>query len=67
MQDRARGGCCCGLAGETETFEREHTEMIFEQRYRMVGGKQPVFNRGQRPRGGAALEGSSGGNMRGVK
>src|SRR4051812_41412210 len=29
MQNGASGSCSCGASGESETFQREHAEMVF--------------------------------------
>ena len=38
--------CGCGRSGfavQAEAFKRDHSELVFEQRYRIVSGVDPIF------------------------
>ncbi len=45
IEDRAGGSRGCGLAGQAEAFQRQHSKMIFQQRDGVVGGEDPVIER----------------------
>ncbi len=46
IKNGAGGGRGCRLAGEAEAFERQHSKMVFQQRDGVVGGEDPIVQRG---------------------
>ena len=48
VKDCSRCGSCRGFACQSEAFERQHAKMIFKQRDRVIGSKDPVVQRSLR-------------------
>ena len=45
VEDGARRGCRRGFAGQAKAFQRQHSEMIFQQRDGVVGSEDPIVER----------------------
>src|SRR5581483_7729299 len=45
MKNGASRRCRCRFSRQSEAFEGKHTEVIFQQRNRVIGGKHPVVQR----------------------
>ena len=45
IENRAGGRRRRGASGQAESLQRQHAEMIFQQRNRMVGSENPVVER----------------------
>ena len=43
MEDGARRRSGCGTAFESKALQREHAELIFNQRNSVIDGKDPIF------------------------